>query len=145
MQEYDRERCLPTAALHERTREALERFLDCLVRQDVAGLESLLAESTRTITDAGGEYTALASALVGRGRVASFHLKVAKRRAPISRIEIRTVNGLPAAVIESRTNRLRQAPRIVLRCELDSDGRIRELHSILASRKLAAIRFSGAT
>jgi hypothetical protein len=32
-----------------------------------------------------------------------------------------------------------QAPHVVMRCEVD--GRIRELHTILASRELTAIRF----
>ena len=33
------------------------------------------------------------------------------------------------------------APRLVLRCEVDAGGRIRELHTILAPRKLTAVRF----
>jgi hypothetical protein len=33
------------------------------------------------------------------------------------------------------------APRLVLRCEVDAAGRIRELHTILAPRKLTAVRF----
>jgi RNA polymerase sigma-70 factor (ECF subfamily) len=35
----------------------------------------------------------------------------------------------------------RQAPRVIMRCEVDADGRIRELHTILASRKLTAVHF----
>ena len=31
---------------------------------------------------------------------------------------------------------------VVLRCEIDPDGRIRELHSVLAPRKLTAVRFA---
>lgn len=33
------------------------------------------------------------------------------------------------------------APRLVLRCEVDPDGRIRELHTILNPHKLTAVRF----
>jgi hypothetical protein len=32
-------------------------------------------------------------------------------------------------------------PRVVMRCEVDADGRIRELQTLLASRKLTAVRF----
>jgi hypothetical protein len=71
--EYDRRRCLPTPDQRERHRKALERFLDCLLRQDAAGLEAILAESVRTVTDAAGEYTALATPLVGRARVARLY------------------------------------------------------------------------
>jgi hypothetical protein len=70
-----------------------------------------------------------------------FHLETARRRGPVSRVAIRTVNGLPALVIETVPLRPQMAPRLVMRCELDDGGRIRELHSILAPRKLTAVPF----
>jgi RNA polymerase sigma-70 factor (ECF subfamily) len=82
--------------------------------------------------------------LVGLDRVVRFHLETARRRGPISRVTMRTVNGLPALVIVTTPLRPQMAPRVVLRCEVDADGRIRELHTILASRKLTAVRFDGA-
>lgn len=126
------------------TRQALQAFVDCLMRQDVGGIEALLTESVRTITDGGGEYTALHAPLAGIERVVRFHLETARRRGPISRLEIRSVNGLPALFIETAALRPQMAPRVVLRCEVDDAGRIRELHSILASRKLTAVHFSRA-
>ena len=36
------------------------------------------------------------------------------------------------------------APRLVLRCEVDEAGLIRELHTMLAPRKLTAVRFDDA-
>ena len=143
MESYDRAVTRrPLRAVAAETRRVLEAFLDCLVRQDAAGVEKLLAEAVRTSTDGGGNYTALRRPLVGRRAVAAFHLKVARWRAPVSRTEIRDVNGLAAAVIETRTSRARQAPRLVLRCDIDSTGKIREIHSILAPRKLTALRFT---
>jgi RNA polymerase sigma-70 factor (ECF subfamily) len=124
------------------TREVLERFLDCMIRQDARGIEALLTRSVRTITDAGGEYTALHAPLVGVSRVARFHLETARRRGPVSHVEMRMVNGLPALVIETKPLRPQMAPRVVLRCEIDDEGRICELHSILAPRKLTAVRFA---
>jgi RNA polymerase sigma-70 factor (ECF subfamily) len=125
-------------------RQALQAFVDCLLRQDAGGIEALLTESVRTITDGGGEYTALHAPLAGIERVGRFHLETARRRGPISRLEIRGVNGLPALFIETAALRPRMAPRVILRCEIDGDGRIRELHSILATRKLTAVHFSRA-
>ena len=125
------------------TERALQAFLDCLARQDVRGLEALLTESVRTVTDGGGEYTALRGPLAGRGRVIRFHLETARRRGPISRVAMRSVNGLPALVIETTPLRPQMGPRVVLRCEVDPDGRIRELQAVLASRKLTAVRFGG--
>lgn len=141
MRGYDKERRPPNRALQERTRRALTDLLRCLVTQDAAGLEALLVQSVRTIADGGGQYTALHGPLVGRAKVALLHLRVAKRRAAGARIELRLLNGLPAAVITYASTVRRQAPRAVLRCEVDGDGGIVALHAILADRKLGAVRF----
>jgi RNA polymerase sigma factor (sigma-70 family) len=139
LEEYDRNRCIPTAELRERHRTALERFLGCLAAQDAKGLEALLAESVHTVTDAAGEYTALATPLVGRARVARLYLMAAlHRREGGTNNRIRLVNGLPAALVTLRQPVRRQAPRSLLRCELDDAGCIRVVHAVLAPRKLAS-------
>jgi RNA polymerase sigma-70 factor (ECF subfamily) len=56
------------------------------------------------------------------------------------RTEIRTVNGLPAALVTVLQPVRRQAPRTLLRCELDAEGRIRLVQAILAPAKLASLR-----
>jgi RNA polymerase sigma-70 factor (ECF subfamily) len=138
---YDRERCVPDAAVAQRTRAALDALVGCLARQDARGLEALLVEAARTVTDAGGEYTALREPLVGRARVARFLLQAAlSRRQGGPRLAVRTVNGLPAVVIDLERPVRRQAPRTLLRCDVGPDGRIREVHAVLAPRKLKAIR-----
>jgi predicted Zn-dependent protease len=48
---------------------------------------------------------------------------------------LRLMNGLPAMVIEYGLSERRQAPRTVLRCEVDEAGRIRELHAVLATER----------
>ncbi len=122
------------------TRVALQALLDCLARQDDAGVRALLAASVRSVTDGAGEYTALRAPLVGVHPVARFHLQTARRRGPISSIETRDLNGLPALVVETSPLAPRMAPFLVLRCEVDRTGRITELHTILAPRKLTAVR-----
>jgi RNA polymerase sigma-70 factor (ECF subfamily) len=140
LEEYDERRCIPTPEVQERYRATLQQFLECLLAQDARGLEALLAESVRTVTDAAGEYTALATPLVGRACVARLYLAAAlHRRAGGARNEIRLVNGLPATLIEVERPVRRQAPRTLLRCELDDGGRIRLVHAILAPRKLAGL------
>jgi RNA polymerase sigma-70 factor (ECF subfamily) len=141
MCDYDRNRCQPTSALQEQTRQVLGQFIRCLVTQDVAGAAALLTASARAVTDGGSEYTALHRPLVGRKAVLTLHMRVAQRRGTGARVEFRLLNGLPAVVIEYASAIKRQAPRAVLRCELDAAGHIRELHTILASRKLTAVRF----
>jgi len=138
---YDAARCVPTPELRARHREALENLLARLLARDAAGVEALLAESVRTVTDAAGEFTALATPLEGRTRVARFYLAAAQHReAGGVRAEIRTVNGLPAALVTLARPVRRQAPRTLLRCELDGSGRIQLVQAILAPRKLAALR-----
>ena len=140
LEAYDEARCIPTPELRERHRAVLQRFLDCLLAQDTRGLEAILAESVHTVTDAAGEYTALATPLAGRARVARLYLMAAlHRQAGGTRTEIRLVNGLPAAWITLERPVRRQAPRTLLRCELDDAGRIRLVHAILAPRKLAGL------
>jgi RNA polymerase sigma-70 factor (ECF subfamily) len=141
MRDYDRNRCQPTRALQEQTRQVLGQFIRCLITQDVDGAAALLTASARAVTDGGREYTALHRPLVGRQAVLTLHLRVAQRRGAGARVEFRLINGLPAVIIEYASASKRQAPRAVLRCELDANGHIRELHTILASRKLTAIRF----
>jgi RNA polymerase sigma-70 factor (ECF subfamily) len=139
MRGYDRAPRRPSPELEGRTRAALEEFLRCLLQQDAAGLERLLTEDARTLTDSAGEYTALAKPLFGRHAVMRLYLRVAKRRAAGARIERRLVNGSPALLIEFASTVRSQAPRVLLRCDLDAAGRIEEVHVILASRKLAAL------
>jgi hypothetical protein len=61
------------------------------------------------------------------------------RRAGGTHREIRLVNGLPAALITLLAPVRNQAPRSLLRCELDSEGRIQVVHAVLAPRKLATL------
>jgi len=127
--------------VRERQRSALEKLLLCMRNQDAAGLEALLADDVRSVTDGGGFYTALREPLAGKAAVIRFHLETARRRAPISHSELRWTNGDPALVVVTRPIRRQMAPRLVLRCEVDAGGRIRELHTILSPVKLTAIRF----
>jgi RNA polymerase sigma-70 factor (ECF subfamily) len=141
LEAYDERRCIPTPELLAQHKATLDRLLGCLLAQDAHGLEALLAESVHTVTDAAGEYTALATPMHGRVRVARFYLRAALHRRPCGpRIDVRQVNGLPAAVITLERPVRRQAPRSLLRCELDAAGRIQLIHAVLAPRKLSALR-----
>jgi RNA polymerase sigma-70 factor (ECF subfamily) len=130
---------VPTRALQERTREALGRFVNGLLTGDVADVEDMLSASVRALSDGGGQYFAARKPIVGRARVARFFSKITQRRAPQSRFEMRMINGMPALVGEFHDGRAGEPPRIVLLCDLDADGRIAALHSVLADAKLSAI------
>jgi RNA polymerase sigma-70 factor (ECF subfamily) len=137
LEQYDRNRCRPSPELRERHRAALARLLACLEADDVAGLEALLADDVQTWTDSGGEFTAVTHPLAGRTAVMRLYRMAAEhRREGGTRSEWLEVNGLPAVLITLNRPVRRQAPRSLMRCELDADGRICAIHALLASRKL---------
>lgn len=139
MRAYDRTRRVPTRDLQERTRQALTRFVNGIVNGDVADVESMLAASVRALSDGGGQYFAARKPLVGPQRVTRFFVNIARRRAADSRFEVATINGMPALIGEFGDGHDGEPPRMVLLCEIDDEGRITALHTVLADRKLTAI------
>jgi RNA polymerase sigma-70 factor (ECF subfamily) len=85
----------------------------------------------RALSDGGGEFHAARKPVVGRAKVARYCVNISRRGA--ARSAIRMLNGLPALVSTV-------GPIVVVtRIELDADGRIVALHSVLATQKLSAI------
>jgi|ERR1700687_987036 len=142
MHAYDRERRPPTRDLQEKTREALGRFVTALAGQDVGAVEALLAESVRAESDGAGEFFAARVPLIGPRRVALFHWKITQRRLAGAYLQVRMINGLPALVGTLDDGKPGEPPRLVMRCELDADGRIIRLYSVVATRKLTALNFA---
>jgi RNA polymerase sigma-70 factor (ECF subfamily) len=140
MEAYDRVRSVPTRALQEKTRTALERFAVSLVAGDAAAVEALLVESARTFNDGSGEFHAALRPVLGASRVARFYLGLQRKVGADARFALRMLNGLPAIVLDSPSAGTRYAPRSVIRCDVDDEGRIREVHAILATAKLCAVR-----
>ncbi|HYC56293.1 MAG TPA: sigma-70 family RNA polymerase sigma factor [Candidatus Binatia bacterium] len=129
------------AATTAEMQRALAELLRGLMTQDTAAVEALLARDARAVTDAGGEFNALARPMLGAARVARLLLRVSARRSPGSHFVPCTLNGEPALAIVYGKAERRQAPRAVMRCQLDASGRIRELHVVLATRKLSHVAF----
>jgi RNA polymerase sigma factor (sigma-70 family) len=142
MRDYDRQRCVPTRALQERTREALGQFMASLASGDLAAIEALLAESVRAVNDGAGEFHAARKIIYGAPRVARFHYNIGLRQTAGAHLSVRMVNGLPAVVGVFTQPRPGEPPRFVLHCDVAPDGRISQLLSIVASRKLTAIDFT---
>ena len=141
MEAYDRRRCRPGDELTARTRAALVRFLGAIRAQDASAVEAMLAADVVARTDGGGEFVAARVPLVGAQRVAHTYVKLAAQRAgsPL-RHELRLLNGLPAILIEDAAPPSRWAPRWTIQVEIGGDGLIRAVHSVLATRKLRALR-----
>lgn len=136
---YESDRQPLTVERRAQTGAALERFLRCVAAGDVPGVEAMLADDARALTDGGGEYHAARVPVIGRARVAAFFIGVTQRVGPLVRFDVRILNGLPAFVGEQDA-RPGWAPRVVIEGELDDQGRFKQLYTVLASRKLTAVR-----
>lgn len=139
MAAYDAARVAPTAERQARARTSLERFLACVAAGDVAGVEALLTDDVRALSDGGGEFHAARAPVVGRAKVAALFVNVAKGLGLLGRFEVCRLNGLPALIAE-RAPKPGWAPKWVVQGEVDEQGRFTRLYTVLASRKLTAIR-----
>jgi RNA polymerase sigma-70 factor (ECF subfamily) len=141
MSAYDRRRVIPDAPTKQRTGEALQRLVASVMTGDVAAVEALLAAGVREMSDGGGEYLAARNPILGPNRVARYLIGITPTDGGVAAAaRVEDLNGLPALVMdllwgESR----RRAPKVVLACDLDSDGRIAAIYTVLASRKLTAV------
>lgn len=141
MADYDTHRCQPTRAAQARNRAALERFLSLLLEGDSQGMAAMLADSVKALTDGGGEFAAAKVPLFGPERLITFLRRLVEIRGAPDHAEVRLLNGLPALVASIARERCKpnEAPVFVLRIDLDEEGKIRDFHSVLASRKLTAL------
>jgi RNA polymerase sigma factor (sigma-70 family) len=144
MKDYDRDR-RPLSELSGATRAVLERLTDSLRRRDVAALEALLAAEVRVLSDGGGEFHAARRPIVGRSKVARFFLGLSGKADLFHHASLVTVNGLAALIYEARSPSPGAPPRVLFRCDVDAAGRIREVHAILARRKLVAVPAGGSS
>ena len=121
---------------------AIARFMAALASGDLEALTQLLADDVRTTSDAAGEFLAARKIVTGRDRVVALFRGLANGAAP-RWTQMRQLNGEPALITELEPGGRRIAPRLVMRVELDGDGRIAAVHLVLASRKLAGVRWPG--
>ncbi len=138
---YDQERRGQPAS--EAQHAALARFVDGLVRGDAAAIESVLAEHVVSKADAGGEFNANPKPVRGRARVARLFLGLMKRRSAPDAFALRRVGGAFALIAEWTTSPPKDAPRSVVLFSFDARGQIHRVDTLLATRKLTAIRFEG--
>lgn len=139
LQAYDRERCVPTHEAQERARAALERLLGAVGSADVKSIAEMLDEAARLLADGGGRYRAALNPIVGADRIARFLLGIQRFAQGRPVLAWRMLNGLPALVVDVPGAVEPNAPRLVVRCDVDRGERIVALHLVLAPEKLRAL------
>ncbi len=142
MAAYDGQRVRPTASVQEASRAALFQFLQRLQANDVAGVEALLADDVKTMTDGGGEFRSALRTITGRDKVARFFLAVSTIGQGHT-VRVVTINGLPAVVIDTPVRPEKVAPRSVMQVDVDPAGRIRGVYVVSATAKLTSLPGGG--
>ncbi|MBX3233053.1 MAG: sigma-70 family RNA polymerase sigma factor [Labilithrix sp.] len=129
----------PSAA--PRVREVMGRFFTAVAAGDTAALETMLAADVTLATDAAGEFTANLRELSGADRVVRFLFGVL-RFHPAMKSSTLMLNGRPAIVWSSAESKGRVPPRGTFHFDVGDDGRIRAIHGVVATAKLAAVPLS---
>ena len=138
--EYDRSRLPLSAGRRRAAGVALDAFLAAIAARDQSQLERLLASDVVTWTDAGGEFTAALRPVFGRDNVVRLYLAREQRMGPPSRAHVGEINGLPAWIAEWDDAPPDRPGAVVLQCDVDASGHIRQIYTILATRKIAPLR-----
>jgi RNA polymerase sigma-70 factor (ECF subfamily) len=138
MSAYDGARVIPTESLQKATRHALVQFLKCLERNDVAGVEALLAQDVRTVTDGGGEFRAALRPIIGRDKVMRFYFAINPKRGETF-VTFALLNGAPGVIASVPGATGTSAPRYAITVDLNRDRKIAHIYVVFAARKLTAI------
>jgi RNA polymerase sigma-70 factor (ECF subfamily) len=142
---YDERRSVPTRERLSRVRSALERLAAAVASGDPARVEEVLAEHATLYADGAGRYGAVTQVVHGARTLAKFALFSQQRMAGIASSQAiwSSINGGPAIVVEaSPPPGSNVAPRVMLTCDVDADGRIVRLYVIAAPEKLGQLASS---
>lgn len=123
----------PTRALDDAS-DRLRRLLFAIAAGDLTTVASLLREDAVLTTDANREATAAVRAIRGRDAIVAFQRTVHALHLPTAVREV-VANGEPAfAVAYAPCGRL--PTEALIRAVFAPDGRVAELHVLIASRKV---------
>ena len=124
---------------HEQVVDAMRRFFLAVSAGDRSTAESLLRDDVRMLSDGGGEFFSARAPVVGAAKVAGLYLKLATLEASPRSVEIRTLGGRPTLVVRATDSASPHAPVVCLQLELDPDGKVAEIHALLAPAKVDAM------
>ncbi|HEY8429251.1 MAG TPA: sigma-70 family RNA polymerase sigma factor [Sandaracinaceae bacterium] len=138
---YEASRNPPTEEVRVRTAAVLRRLMGAFAAGDYDALRDMLAEDARCTHDAGGDYAAAVRVVRGRDAIVELYRNLMRVTAMPTWVEERDYNGLPALALLRPVKGPRHASRLVIQIELDREGRIAHMTSVLARRKLTAVEF----
>lgn len=118
-------------------------FLAALQAGDADAATAALSPQVRSVSDGGGVVHAARKPVVGRERVVRFHLSLQRRRQayPLA-WDVRTLNGQPALVGAWSDGPPGDPRRFVILCDVDPNGQVATIYTVVAPAKLERIRFA---
>jgi RNA polymerase sigma-70 factor (ECF subfamily) len=119
----------------------LQQILACIALRAAEKGRALLTDGTQSLTDGGGVMHAGRAPVSGPEKILKMYMKLATRGSSGASFEIRLVNGLPALVGRDPAPNRPNAPRFVVLIDLDREGKIRAMYTVLAPSKLTHVRF----
>jgi RNA polymerase sigma-70 factor (ECF subfamily) len=141
MDTYDRDRFVPGKDHGATVRRVLGQVMACFAARDIEGVTRLMAADARMVGDGGGVFHTARYEMRGAEKIARMYGKLSTRSGPDLRVEVKSVNGLPAFIADDPSPLKPNAPRAVIMIDLDGTGRVRTLFTVLAPAKLTHVRF----
>ena len=110
-------------------------FLAAALRNDTAGLATMLAEDAVLITDGGGKRKAALRPLIGRADILRLFEGLAWRQSwrPTSHVRLARINGLPGVVLSAEDG------TTTIAFEPDGEGRLAALYMVRNPEKLGLV------
>ena len=139
MQSHDRAAPPERTKLAEATQIALAKMMAALATGDIDAARACLTSDAVLLSDGAGEYHAALNPILGADRVTRFLFGLQSKLGVDYDATVLSLNGLPALLVDYRTDRAKWAPRTVIRCEIDLEGKITAIHLVLATAKLTAV------
>lgn len=140
MQAYDTARDPRPADRAALASATMQRFLAAVMTGDTAAAEAMLSADVVALSDGGGAFFAARVPVVGRRKVLVFYGNIARSADPgVTSAFVRMNDrlGLRAEIPPSRAG---IAPLVTFSGDVDADGRLYRLYSVLAPRKLTAMQ-----
>jgi RNA polymerase sigma-70 factor (ECF subfamily) len=148
MASYDARSRPSVSRVRDEVQRALMEFTGALMAGDLDAMEKLLAADCVALSDGGGEFYAARNPVFGPSRVARLFQGLWTKFGGLGEGTMLDVGGSPAFLVSMpegaaarrgvATSRL--APRFLLQADVDGEGRITRLYSVLATRKLTHVR-----
>lgn len=140
LEAYDATRRPITPELRDATARRLRELFVRMRLGDLEGVAKLLAEEVTSVHDGGGEV--IASVRVNRGPedVLRLYRNISADQPWPMWMDEREINGLPAFLVRF-DDRGRYPSEAVVWVELDVEGRVARIHSVVAPSKLTAVSF----